>query len=314
MKSSLQAWLYKNLSRFYDFYVQVAMGASSRLNLGTNVFERDWDVLIILDTCRVDALQEISSEYMFLPDNIGSIWSVGSTSNEWISNTFNTNFLNEIQNTAYISANSHAKHVIEDRYTPEEDRGVKANFSDWSVVQKSDFLYLEQVWQYNPSNTPGHIDPKFVTDRAIRIKDKYSPDRLIIHYSHPHAPYTSEAIDEGRDLYPYEESPFDYLINGGNKNKVWSSYIANIRYVLDSVSILLDNMSAKKVVISSDHGEAFGEWELYSHQAGYPTPEVRRVPWVETTASNNGNYEPTWEPPKEKSQTVEEQLEALGYK
>jgi hypothetical protein len=30
--------------------------------IGTNVFDRDWDVLILLDTCRVDALREVKSE------------------------------------------------------------------------------------------------------------------------------------------------------------------------------------------------------------------------------------------------------------
>lgn len=37
------------------------MTISSRMDLGYNVYNEDWDLLIILDTCRVDALRHFAT-------------------------------------------------------------------------------------------------------------------------------------------------------------------------------------------------------------------------------------------------------------
>lgn len=51
------------LRKAYSGYCEVGAGVSSRFPFGTNVYEKDWDVLVLLDTCRVDALAEVSGEY-----------------------------------------------------------------------------------------------------------------------------------------------------------------------------------------------------------------------------------------------------------
>lgn len=48
--------------------------------------------------------------------------------------------------------------------------------------------------------------------------------------------------------------------------------------VLDEVELFLNNINANKVVISSDHGETFGELGFYGHPAGCPHPVVKKVP------------------------------------
>lgn len=72
---------------------------TSRWPIGTNVFDRDWDLPIVLDASRVDALRAVAPEYDFL-DSIGSILSVGSTSAEWVAQTFCTDHLDKFQQTA----------------------------------------------------------------------------------------------------------------------------------------------------------------------------------------------------------------------
>jgi len=48
------------------------------IGVGNNVFNKDWDLLIILDSCRVDALKEVAENYEFLYRNqIQSEKSVG---------------------------------------------------------------------------------------------------------------------------------------------------------------------------------------------------------------------------------------------
>ena len=53
-----------------------------RLEYGENVYDRDWDVLVVLDACRPDALRDAAAEYAFL-DAVETVRSVGDWSSEW---------------------------------------------------------------------------------------------------------------------------------------------------------------------------------------------------------------------------------------
>lgn len=305
--------LYDIAQTLYNYmYVSPMLSVTSRYPIGTNVYEKDWDVLILLDTCRVDALQEVSEEYDFLPETIDRLYSVGSHSREWMVNTFREGYAKDISRTAYITANANSEYALKQKEPPEEFADVPA-WTNWKTVSTDSFLHVDNVWMHG--DHIGHVIPEIVTDRAISVARDKDPDRLLIHYSQPHEPYAAQVRRGEKDkLEPWEESPFDYLINGGDINKVWDSYISNLRYVLDSVEILVENLNGPKTVISADHGEAFGEWGFYAHQVGTLIPEVRYVPWAETTATDENTYEPSFDPSMTANQTAKEQLEALGYK
>jgi hypothetical protein len=309
IKTKLYNFLQKSYNRLY---VPPALSLTSRFPVGTNVFEKDWDTLILLDTCRVDALQEVSEEYDFLPNKIDRILSVGSHSGEWIANTFTSRYDSLIADTTYITANAHAKYILEDRTTVETFQNIPAK-TQWKTVSGDQLDHIEHLWPYG--GEVGHVSPEIVTDRAIKISREDQSKKLIIHYSQPHEPYASEAKKGNRDeLYEYESDPFDYLINGGDFDKVWMSYIKNLRHVLDSVDVLLDNMDAPKTIITADHGEAFGEFGFYAHQVCAPVPTVRYVPWAEVSANDTGNHIPDLQLPNSPSQDANDQLKALGYK
>jgi hypothetical protein len=295
----------------YYAYVGASMGLFSRYPPGTNVFERDWDVMVLLDTCRVDALRAVADEYDFI-STVDRHMSVGSGSSEWIASTFREEYEDEIANTAYISANAFAQYVLEERNFPDDGRGP--SWSNWKTVSADDFGLLDQPWRYGPDNSLGHPYPEVVTDRAIQVARENSYDRIILHYSQPHHPYTAIAREEGREsLEPHESEPFAWLRQGGDFDLVWNAYIENLRFVLDSVELLLNNVDAEKVVLSADHGEAFGEYGVYKHPLGLIHPNIRWVPWAETTATDSGEYEPELERPEDQTSDAEEQLKMLGY-
>jgi hypothetical protein len=102
-------------------------------------------------------------------------------------------------------------------------------------------------------------------------------------------------------------------VQGGSKQKVLDAYYANLRFVLDSVETLLNNIDADRTIISSDHGEAFGEWSMYGHQIAALHPHVKYVPWAETTAKDTMSHNPNREWTKS-DHSVEDHLRALGYK
>jgi hypothetical protein len=96
---------------------------------------------------------------------------------------------------------------------------------------------------------------------------------------------------------------------------VWESYRENLRYVLDDVELLLENLDAGTVVISADHGNAMGQWGQYGHPGGVPIAPLRNVPWVETMATDTGSYDPEPEEGRKSATTdeVRSRLKDLGY-
>lgn len=298
------------------YYVGLWTTITSRFPVGTNVFEREWDVLILLDTCRVDALREVQPEYEFI-DEVDSVLSVGSTSNEWIANTFIKSYLKTIKQTGYVSSNAYTERVLEKGIYPEVHMDGKRSPPCWNTpptIGADELLFVDQPWRYAPDDSPGHILPRYITDRAIAVSREYNWERLIIHYSQPHAPYIASAVAEDRDLKSFEDSPFAALRRGESFDLIWNAYIDNLRMVLDDISTLLNNLDADTVIISSDHGDAFGEWGMYGHLPGMLSPHVKRVPWAPTSGRDVGGYQPTLEPTPQDSKDVEEHLQALGYK
>lgn len=301
---------------------------NGKYQVGTNVFDREWDVLVILDTCRVDALREVSDEYEFLTE-IESMWSVGGATPEWIARTFDRDHIDEIHDTAYLSATTQLRGVLDERLPSsrslrESHLAYKA-LAGYDSVGISDLGYVEYLSEYEPigeTGPLGHEDgltpPRYVTDRGIAVRRDREEDRLVLHYSQPHTPYVTNAIEEDRELFEYEARPLQYLRGGGDYDLIWELYLNELRKVLDEVELLLENMDAETIAITADHGEGFGEYGIYGHQIGSLHPYIRKVPWVETTASDTGTYIPSVDPPdssrEETDQSTEELLEAMGYK
>lgn len=331
MKTNIQAWAKESLENFnqsnrsiparlfrpaYLLYEASVLTVTSRFPIGMNVFEREWDVLLILDTCRVDAMRAVADEYDFI-SIVDSIISVGSTSFEWINNTFRTKYQRLIGNTTYLTQNSFADQILGKGGTTGK-ASIPFEPSSFDVVNPDDLEYIEHLWRAEFDDSSkwtvsgekvSRTSPRYTTERAIEIGRTLNPDRLIVHYMYPHDPYV---LADGK-LQPR----FDTALKSGaaTREEVWQAYLENLRFVLDQVEVLLENLDQEKVVITADHGEAFGEYMFYRHPPACPIPSVRRVPWVETSGSDERTLEPTAPPPSnsDREATPEERLEQLGY-
>ena len=312
---------------------------TSRYPLGTNVYDSEWDLLVVLDACRVDALRAVGSEYPFI-DTVERRWSLGSTSKEWIDRTFTESYREEVERTAYLTANVFAHQLAH----PPIDyldyglvRGTFLEEYDWPnrlvrdvTLAAEDFAFYDPAWfavnQFSREDRFG-VEVPFpdeMTDRAIAAGRELDADRTIVHYMQPHQPYLSAATGRGH-VEPWEFSPFEALRNGEvNSKTVWEAYLDHLRYVLDHVAVLLRNVDAERVVITADHGELFGEFGLYNHAVGTLHPALRGVPWCETTATDAGERSTTVdfetdenerdERKRSEESGVPDQLEALGYR
>jgi hypothetical protein len=264
---------------------------------GTNVYERDWDVLVILDACRVDLLRSVADEYGFIgsAENVDRVGSVGSMSKEWMAKTFDDDHSDEVAETVYVTANAFSERMLDE----------------------DDFLELDEVWRYAWDEEEDTVLPRPVTDRAVRAAREHEPDRLIVHYVQPHHPFLS--ID-GFDAATFGPDSSDTVVDALRKGRIdrdrfMSAYRDNLRAVLDDVELLLSSVDAETVAVTADHGDALGEWGVYDHPVGFLHPAVRTVPWVETEATDTGEHTPdAWkETAGGQEGEVGDRLRALGY-
>ncbi|MCT9097030.1 hypothetical protein [Haloarchaeobius sp. HME9146] len=286
----------------YDYYVGALMmsGLYSRVD-STNVFEEEWDVLVLLDCARPEFISEVEDEYEFLESGASesTLVSVGSSSEHWLENTFVDTYADEISETAYVTAN------------PNSER----------TVSSSQFALLDEVWRDEWDPDLQTIPAEAVTDRAIEAARENDFDRLILHYMQPHPPFVPDMdIDAMRVTPPDKEEAGSnmrdlVLKDGYEPSTLWDAHVENLRYVLDSLEVLLRSLDADSVIISADHGQAFGSWGLYGHPSRVPLPALYTVPWVEVSATDTGEYVPDPERrATQRDEDLDSKLEALGYR
>jgi len=286
-------------------YLRAIQAVGRRLDYGTSVYGRDWDVLVVLDACRPDTLRTAADAVDFFePDDVGTIQSVGSCSSEWLEQTFMTDRdETAVGRTAMVTGNTWT-----DRYL-DADR----------------FALLDEVWKYAWDEETDTVPADAVTDRAIRVAREHDPDRLVVHYMQPHHPFVPDPLDGDSGMartgaHSSATSPWMLLRRGDvSIERVRTAYEANLRYALSSVETLLDNTDGR-VGVTADHANLFGEWGLYGHPMYTPVPALLTVPWVETTAADRGTRDPNLTPPESlpvsrvyDAHSDESRLEALGY-
>jgi hypothetical protein len=276
-----------------EFYVGTFRQVGRRLNYGRRIYETDWDLLVVLDACRWDLLAEVADEYVFVDEEWA--YSCASASGEWHRKTFREEYAVEMRRTALVSANPYTE----------------------MHVDGGDFLLIDEVWRDAFDEEIGTIPAERVVDRTIRAGRQHDPDRLVAHFMQPHYPFVPDPLDEGialgRDHTPWD-TVWDRIRKGTlSRERAWSGYRENLRYALDHVETLLENVDAERVVITADHGNLLGEFGLYAHPQYVPIPALKRVPWCVTSATDEGRHEPA-EPQETTDVSRDEQLEALGYK
>lgn len=219
---------------------------------GENVLNRDWDVLILLDTCRPEWIREVEPEFEFL-EGSNTIKSVGSRTAEWVTRTFDAELDEQV---TYIYGSKYGDLAA-------ENPNVETVF------------VTPQQWKYPPAHR--------ITEAARELIPQRD-QRVIVHYAQPHFPVfetngSQDNVSVKKESYhgPMKE----YLKSGGGVSTIKSLYLDNLRYVLKDVKQLISSLEGHKVAISADHGEALGESYIVGHPHGLNHDAVRTVPWVE---------------------------------
>lgn len=260
----------------------------------TSIWDQEWDMLIVLDSCRPEWVRQVVSEYDFL-ESVDTIYSVGSHSIEWIDKTFRFANPDVLTETVYITGNHYAHRI-----------------------KNADFSIFENLNGYSGEfpAPPAHI----ITDRTVDICRENDWERCIVHYMQPHKPFLRRSGKDRREVKIANEwskghQLYHHYFNGSiSKEELINGFINNLRYVLDEVSILLDNVEAPKTIITSDHGQALGERFIWDHHPGVKIDSLKEVPWIECAAKDKQQLEPMGFDEVEKSNnSAEKRLKHLGY-
>lgn len=210
----------------------------------TNVLEKEWDNLIILDACRYDYFKE------YYPET-EKIISVGTHSRHFFENTFTGR---ECQDVIYITGNPHLK---------------SGKFEDLTGSKLGDtFHSVYQTWD-DGWEGKDYMPPEPIVRDAKTAEKLFPEKRKIIHFMQPHDPYVG-----GEEVWRLSE------VWKGNRtlDEAREAYRKNIEFIIPHIEDLADSLEGKTVV-SADHGDFLGEYGLLAHPYGVNAKELREVPW-----------------------------------
>ena len=310
-----EIWTHKFNYRWWRGRVvdHVVGGYFSRVGVGEgdHVLERDWDNLLILDACRYDLFESALSDFELL-GKLSKRRSVQSGTPGFLRQTFGEGVFHDI---VYVTANPYVN----------------------TKLDTETFHYVDPVWKHGWNDELQTVTPETMLEAAIGAAAEFPNKRLVVHFMQPHTPFIGEKrLGEHRESVlrkralgqsetPPEErlsGPFERIRTGDvTKAEVWEAYRSNLDRVLPSVKELQDELEGKTVV-TSDHGNALGEFawpfpiQIYGHPHDVTIPALVEVPWLETQSGKRKTI--TDSPPvgerEEASRETKERLEMLGYK
>lgn len=229
-----------------------ALGAFGKIlrDPPTLVTDRDWDCLIVLDACRYDALADAWQRQSFPPRELPHVVSPGTTTLLWIRANFVHNpARGRLSDVAVVAGNPYMSRTY-------------FELQGWRYP----FQRSVDIWKGGWDETMGTVHPKEV----YRAAQSIGGNRALVHFLQPHSPFipnpdvTWAGIETG-------EIPL---------RRAQEAYEANLLLVLKWALRLVEEREGR-VVITSDHGELFGEYGLFAHPHKVYVPEMVKVPWVE---------------------------------
>lgn len=274
--------------------------------------ESDWDYCLVLDACRYDVFSDIYDEY--LDGTLEKRWSTGSSTPEWAYRTFTGSHdiayfsgnpfindlgipLNELKWGASCdyewTANEHLRTVIDvwdhgwdDELDTVPPENIAASFRNHqTAVAAADRTVLHYMQPHAPYLARGSGQKLKQIQQGIRNQDAEDDTSggALAAITDTVRPKVESAL-EGSELAQkaglwMELDPAD-LVRNGTRDAALEMYEENLRIALESVADLVTELDGD-VVVTADHGEAFGEEGVWEHHIETHIPALMEVPWLE---------------------------------
>ena len=274
----------------------------------TDIFEEDWDNLIILDGCRYDTFQKKICEFEF-DGTLSKKVSAGSSSPEFIASNFQKR---DLHDTVYVTANPYVRNISHDTF--------HATYS----------LLSDEYWDKEFDT----VLPGIVVEEALSALNRHPNKRHIIHFMQPHYPFIGKlgrqidhrGYENGFGGTKIDSTSIWTALRSGEKSleldRVRTAYEENLEVVLKEIGDLLRQMEGK-IIITADHGNLLGEylWPVplrdYGHPKNTNLPELRYVPWYTVKKGDRPQIvadQPIGDHQSTHSNVIDDRLESLGYR
>ncbi|MFX0043244.1 MAG: hypothetical protein ACFE8L_10050 [Candidatus Hodarchaeota archaeon] len=268
----------RNLFFLRNVLIYKLISVLYRKNIGTSIFEEDWDNMIILDGCRFDIFK-----LFYNKKNLNGILRKKKSRGAHTVSFLQENF-DKIKNDdlIYITANPYV-----------------------DIHLQNKIFKIISVWKDGWDSTNKTVLPESMYNQTIKILKKYPNFKYIIHFMQPHYPYIGYDIRDGSierlrkaviekkeislkqevktSFFSLYSSKIYSLIEPSHQIRL---YVNNLNLVIPFVQKLI-NILPGKTIVTSDHGEAFGErihplipFKFYGHQKGLNMDVLITIPWL----------------------------------
>lgn len=273
----------------------------------------DWDYCIVLDACRFDVFSDVYEDY--LAGTVEKRWSAGSSTPEWAYRTFTgTHDISYFSGNPFINdlgipldelkwgasceyewtANRHISEVIDVwKHGWDDDLGtvppesLEASLEEHrDLVERTDRAVLHYMQPHAPYLSRGKGQKLRQIQKGIRKQDEAEAGAAggpLSSIGDTIRPKLENAL-EGREIVQkaglWLELDPGKLVQNGTREAAMELYEENLRIVLETVADLVPELDGQ-VVVTADHGEAFGEDGVWEHHVETHIPSLMEVPWLE---------------------------------
>jgi len=246
-------------------------------NDGFNIFDEEWESLIVLDACRYDTFEKYYRDYIKV-GRLEKRGSMGTETTSFLIENFGDTYHQDI---VYVTAN------------PFVDKLLKGKI--YKIIS---------VWKFGWDENYNTVLPSTMYAYTLHAIKRYPYKKFVVHFIQPHFPFiplniTDQTFKELRDSALENRDPnivnthkalhrissLDFYVKFEEKLLI-KAYEANLKITLPYVAKLIDFLPGK-TVITADHGETFGErlhrfvpLKVYGHPPDVPMGELTEVPWL----------------------------------
>lgn len=223
------------------------------------LFKLEQFLLIVMDDCRYDYFErEYPPHLGRYKGKLSMVRSPGSCTPSWA----RTMFPRMPDGVLMITANP----------------GLGSASHFWQLEAHRYFAKIINAWdgsRWEPKYKKHEMEETPPNTMAKIYGENCDWDRTIVWFIQPHGPYMGpEQKLSIQQLWDME--------NGVRKPELMKkAYWSNLRWALPHVAACVERSPVSKVVVTADHGEAFGEQGVWGHPGHSVIPVLRNVPWLE---------------------------------
>ena len=279
--------------------------------------ESEWDYCLVLDACRYDVFSDVYDDY--LDGRLEKRRSTGSSTPEWAYRTFTGDHdiayfsgnpfindlgipLNELKWGASCDYEWTAADHIGDVFdvwktgwdddlgtVPPESLGA-AFRNHREAAERADRTVLHYMQPHAPYLSRGKGQKLKQIQKGIRRQEENGGTETaadgggaLSSLGDTIRPKVESRLEDSELAQKaglwLELDPAD-LVRNGTREAALDLYEENLRIALEEIADLIPELDGR-VVVTADHGEAFGEEGVWEHHIETHIPPLMEVPWLE---------------------------------